>query len=216
MLSFSPFILPFFIIGIYWGIFGRTHKRTGNDKDDRLEDNKATVYDFNTLRDELNWAAHEAEVANLRSEALMRRMLYLEGDVRKIKESIKMSLDVFFEINRKLGKLEEKLSPVEKHMQIRSRKERRAEDVMTSDDVKVGRLSDLEKQVLDLISSNGPMSARDLQAKIGKSREHISRLLGKLVDLEMVRRIRSGRQFTYDVLNHSLPKDDENKAGSIV
>lgn len=218
MFYFPPWALSFFLIGIYWGIFGRTPKRIGSDKverkEERLEDGKATVYEFNMLRDELNWTAHEAEVANLRSEVLMRRLLYLEEDVGKIKESIKISLDVFLEINRKLGKLEAKLAPGEKHMQIRSRKELRAENAKMSNDVAVGRLSDLEQQVLDLLSSNGPMSAKDLQAKIGKSREHISRLLGKLVDLDVVGRNRSGRQFTYDVLNHNAPKDGENKAGS--
>ena len=94
MLCFSPWALSIFIVGIYWGVFGRTSKRAGGyeieRKDGRHEDGKAVEYDYNMLRDELNWAAHEAEVANLRSEVLMRRLLYLEGDIGKIKESIKM------------------------------------------------------------------------------------------------------------------------------
>jgi len=216
LLCFSHWALSLFIFGIYWGIFGRTHKRVGGDeierKDGRSEGGKAVEYDYNMLRDELNWAAHEAEVANLRSEVLMRRLLCLEGDIGKIKEGIKISLDVFLEINKKLGKLEANFSPGEKTIQIRSRKERSAEDAKIPDDVAVGRLSYLEKQVLDLLSSNGPMSAKDLQVKIGKSREHISRLLGKLVDLKIVGRNRSGRQFTYELLDRGLLKDGENKS----
>lgn len=178
------------------------------DKGGRIINEK----DEDVLRDELDWTAHEAEVANLRSEALMRRMLHIEEDVVKIKESIKMSLDVFMEIDRKLGNVEANLIPPEKKKQIRSRKGHGAE-IAVSSDLSVERLTDLDRQVLDLLSANGPMSSRDIQVKIGKSREHISRLLGKLVDQELVGRNRLGRRFTYNILNVAERNNHEGKVG---
>lgn len=219
MFDFSPFcetIFPFFIIGIYWGFLGRSQKHAGRDKVDKdvgLENGKAAIWDFNILKDELDWTAHEAEVANIRSEVLMRRLLHLEEDVGKVKESVKMSLDIFLEIDRKLGNLEKALLLGGKIIPNRSSRERRSEIAKMSNE----RLSFLEQQVLDLLSANGPMSARDLQVKIGKSREHVSRILGKLVELEMLRRNRLGRQFTYNVIyerDSSNQKDSERNVGS--
>jgi len=178
-----------------------------------LENGKAAIWDFNILKDELDWTAHEAEVANIRSEVLMRRLLHLEEDVGKVKESVKMSLDIFLEIDRKLGNLEKALLLGGKIIPNRSSRERRSEIAKMSNE----RLSFLEQQVLDLLSANGPMSARDLQVKIGKSREHVSRILGKLVELEMLRRNRLGRQFTYNVIyerDSSNQKDSERNVGS--
>lgn len=198
MFYLSPWsdALLFTIIGIYWG-FDRTHKR----KDRDAVDKEGEISDYNVLKDELNWTANEAEVANLRSEILLRRMLHLEEDLGKIKESIKMSLDVFMEMDRKLGIIEGDFKLREKRTQIGSRKKHETDIVTLTNGFSGARLTDLDKQVIDLLSTNGPMSSRDLQVKIGKSREHISRLLGKLVDQKFIGRNRLGRKFTYNVLN---------------
>jgi len=197
-------LLSLTIVGIFWGI-GRTHKNEGRDKEERLTGERGAIGNYNVLREELDWTSHEAEVANLRSEILMRRMLHLEEDIMKIKESIKMSLDVFMEIDRKLSKVEANNVIGGKRKQIRTRKVREGDIADVSNEVE--RITDLDRQVLNLLSANGPMSSHDLQVKIGKSREHISRLLGKLVDKELIKRNRLGRQFTYDVINLSENND---------
>jgi len=204
-------LLSLTIVGIIWGI-GRAHKDTDRNKVDKVERiGEKEIGDYGVLRDKLDWTAHEAEVANLRSEILMRRMLNLEEDIGKIKESIRMSLDVFMEMDRKLGKVEANMIIRGKRMHTRSRKAREGGVAAVSNEVEM--LTDLDRQVLNLLSANGPMSSRDLQVRIGKSREHISRLLGKLVDQDLIERNRSGRQFTYNIIN-SDENDKEGPAAS--
>jgi len=203
------------VMGIYWG-FGRANKRSNRSMEDIAGSQKDGNEDQNllVLRDELNWTAHEAEVANLRSELLLHRLIHFEEDIVKIKESIKMALEVSMEINEKIGRLEGQLNSEKRRKQVVS-------SVNIAKEVSIShgsttQLSYLERQVLDLLSTNGPMGTLEIKGKIGRSREHVSRLLGKLVDRGIVGRSRTGRQVIYDV-NHyqsNIQKDDEEKAGS--
>lgn len=204
-------LLSLTIFGIFWGI-GRTHKNKERDKLDKVERpiGEKEIGDYGVLRDKLDWTAHEAEVANLRSGILMRRILNLEEDIGKIKESIRMSLDVFMEIDKKLGKVEANM--VTRGKRTQTKKAREGDIAALSNEV--DRLTDLDRQVLNLLSANGPMSSHDLQVRIGKSREHISRLLGKLVDQELIERNRLGRQFTYNIINADENKDKDEPVAS--
>lgn len=192
--------------------FGRANKRPNRSAVDIEGNRQGDIEGHNlmVLKDELNWTAHEAEVANLRSEILLRRMLHLEEDISKIKESIKTALEVAVQINGRLERLETRLNADKGRKQAVSSLNHIREVAVLND---LSKLSYVERQVLDLLSASGPMSAREIKEKIGRSREHVSRLLGKLVDRGLLVRNKTGRQVIYDAHRLSI-KGGEGKLES--
>lgn len=71
-------------------------------------------------------------------------------------------------------------------------------DIATSQDSRIDSVGGTERHILTQIL-NGAKTARDIQAVLGKSREHVARMLKKLYDAGLVSRQSDDRPYTYQL-----------------
>jgi uncharacterized membrane protein len=175
-------------------------------KRDLKKENKAKSIAINsdiglTLRSvisRVDWAAYEAEVANLRSEAALGRLKELEAEIMKLREYLATAFEVSAELDRRFS------SSIFEGKEIKSKKMYQNRSSGIELPVEAGnKLSSTEAQVVNLLSSSEGMVAREIQYKLNMSREHVSRLLSRLVDHGVLLRSRKGRQFLYQLKKNS-------------
>lgn len=175
-------------------------------RDSLKKENKAKSIAINsdiglTLRSvisRVDWAAYEAEVANLRSEVALGRLKELEAEIMKLREYLATAFEVSAELDRRFS------SSVFEGKEIKSKKMYQNESSGIELPVEAGnKLSSTEAQVVNLLSSSEGMVAREIQYKLNMSREHVSRLLSRLVDHGVLLRSRKGRQFLYQLKKNS-------------
>lgn len=152
--------------------------------------------DTTILRQRLNWSAQEAEISNLRSEALFVMIMRLEAEISSIRESIKMVLQAEIEIHREVMGLTDN-PPHKEATEVNTAKYKTYEAT---------ELTNIDEQVLSLLSTGTSMTAREIQNRLNRSREHTSRLLGRLVDIGILKRNRVGRQFVYNLMDKKQSK----------
>lgn len=76
-----------------------------------------------------------------------------------------------------------------------------------------GNLTETEIRIMELIESRGPQGARDLSRALGLSREHIARILKRLVEGGLL--VREGKPYRYrltELGRSSLKSRDVTKA----
>ncbi|MGQ9514628.1 MAG: helix-turn-helix transcriptional regulator [Thermoproteota archaeon] len=174
--------------------------RKASKKDNDIE------LDLKVVRNRIDWAAYEAEVANLRSEVIIRKLSELETEISKIKDYLATALEVSLELDRKLREV------IILNRTIPNKFIKKSID--EKQDVKETRIaedkfSSTEEKVIELLSLNEGIAAREIQIKLNMSREHISRLLGRLVNKGIVLRSRRGRQFVYRLQQQTLVNKKE-------
>jgi len=114
-------------------------------------------------------------------EEVLERVKRVEGEVKRLSEALS-------KFNARMAEFEEAL-----------RSSSGATARAPARPVEAGGLTPTEARILRLLASEGPMTASQLGERVGRSREHVSRLLKKLFEAGLIERDVSEIPYRYSI-----------------
>ncbi len=137
----------------------------------------------------------------------LRSVIIQERTAGEIISSIVDSLEKkIYEKNERMGDLLFRIDLLESKMMLSTNKQTKIEDVVSeprrviSSNMMLSDITSTEITVLRLLL-NGPKPPKEIQKELGKSREHVTRLMKGLFEKGYVSRNQNKRPFVYDLTN---------------
>jgi predicted transcriptional regulator len=179
LISITLFILSF-VAFIYFGFFREMkeqEKETHKFKDMLIEGYFHKFDEYNEI------------ISDLRSKLDMIEMRVTPVNIRSKQEEFVATSDIGYDRSHK--DMSHTMTPVTKDVIITEKKS----DVNEEEDLRLNTVDSILRML------EVPLTSREIQRKINKSREHTSRLLKKLYSENIVMRDGSTRPFKYKITN---------------
>ncbi|MEM4169931.1 MAG: BlaI/MecI/CopY family transcriptional regulator [Thermoproteota archaeon] len=127
-----------------------------------------------------------------KSEILERRLDETIEKVEKVEKGARLLTEAVYKIITYLKDLE---SPKEEVRQLTA--DRPFETTRKKDFSKEVYLTETEEKLIEEIKKKGTLTVSECYAHIGRSKEHVSRMLKRLVEKGILKRERKGKKFYY-------------------
>ncbi|MEM2599038.1 MAG: BlaI/MecI/CopY family transcriptional regulator [Thermoproteota archaeon] len=127
-----------------------------------------------------------------KSEILERRLDETIEKVEKVEKGTRLLTEAVYKIITYLKDLE---SPKEEVRQLTA--DRPFETTRKKDFSKEVYLTETEEKLIEEIKKKGTLTVSECYAHIGRSKEHVSRMLKRLVEKGILKRERKGKKFYY-------------------
>ncbi|MEM2089134.1 MAG: BlaI/MecI/CopY family transcriptional regulator [Thermoproteota archaeon] len=127
-----------------------------------------------------------------KSEILERRLDETIEKVEKVEKGARLLTEAVYKIITYLKDLE---SPKEEVRQLTA--DRPFEITRKKDFSKEVYLTETEEKLIEEIKKKGTLTVSECYAHIGRSKEHVSRMLKRLVEKGILKRERKGKKFYY-------------------